>query len=153
MKSRKRFKKQEGDLVKIELGGGWHAYGRVLPNPLFAFYDLRTKEDLSFDQIKDRAILFKIWVMDRAVISGRWKILRNYPLEQHLRAVPTFFKQDPINYQAFSIYRNGEDRPASRAECSGLERAAVWDPEHVEDRLRDYYAEKPNKWVESMKIR
>jgi len=35
----------------------------------------------------------------------------------------------------------------------GLERAAVWGPSHVEDRLRDHYAGRKNKWVESLRIK
>jgi hypothetical protein len=28
----------------------------------------------------------------------------------------------------------------------------VWAAEHVEDRLRDHYAGRPNQWVESLRI-
>ena len=31
--------------------------------------------------------------------------------------------------------------------------AAVWDPQHVEDRLRDHFAGLPNKWVQSLALR
>ena len=34
-----------------------------------------------------------------------------------------------------------------------LFRLAVWEPAHVEDRLRDHYAGAPNKWVESLRPR
>jgi hypothetical protein len=153
MKKHKRPARCVGDLVKIPLDDKWHVYARVLGRPLFAFYDSRTKAELPFNEIKKRPILFKIWVMDRAIASGRWKVVGSYALEDSLTEIPEFFKQDPINRQNFSIYRKGQERTAAPEECAGLERAAVWDPEHVEDRLRDHYAGKPNKWVESMKIR
>jgi len=54
---------------------------------------------------------------------------------------------------AFQIYLAGHIRQASRAECEGLERCAVWEPEHVEDRLRDHFAGKPNVWVESLRLK
>jgi hypothetical protein len=52
-----------------------------------------------------------------------------------------------------SLYEKGQIRPATKKECIGLEREAAWDPTHVEDRIRDYYAGRKNKWVESLKIR
>lgn len=48
--------------------------------------------------------------------------------------------------------RRGGEEPASRQELEGLEVAAVWDPEHVEDRLRDHFSGRPNKWVESIRL-
>lgn len=62
--------------------------------------------------------------------------------------------QDIIDPSQFSIYNpnNGEIIRATKEECSGLERSAVWEPEHVEDRLIDHFENRPNKWVESLKI-
>jgi hypothetical protein len=51
-----------------------------------------------------------------------------------------------------TIYLLGDIRPAKRKECVGLECCAVWDPEHVEDRLKDHFAGIPNKWVQSMAL-
>jgi len=88
--------------------------------------------------------------MNDAVSSGRWPIIGNLPLESGLEIAPKFFKQDPIN-KAFSIYHRSQETPATLAECEKLERAAVWEPSHIEDRLRDYYSGVPNQWVESLK--
>lgn len=35
---------QVGDILKIDLGGGSFSFGRVLEEPLIAFYDLKTSE-------------------------------------------------------------------------------------------------------------
>jgi hypothetical protein len=75
------------------------------------------------------------------------------PLEAGLREAPPMFIQDAIKRDQFFICHGAVRRPAARAECEGLERFAVWDPTQVEDRLRDHFAGRPNKWVESMKIR
>ena len=62
-----------------------------------------------------------------------------------------FFIQDPINGE-FSIYSDGgKIVPATPEEIVGLESASVWDPGHVEDRLRDYFLGVPNKWEVSLK--
>jgi len=77
-------------------------------------------------------------------------------LSPESRTEPFFYKQDAITgrlalYHSTFASTNWE-RPASREECAGLEAAAVWEPEHVEDRLRDHFAGRPNKWVESLRI-
>jgi hypothetical protein len=41
---------------------------------------------------------------------------------------------DPID-GSFTIYHRGEMRPATEAECRGLETAAVWDEHHLMERL------------------
>jgi hypothetical protein len=67
---------------------------------------------------------------------------------------PWFFKEDPISH-ALSRYRGGggDEVPASAEQCEGLECAAVWEAEHVVERLSDHFAGRPNAWVESMKPR
>ena len=142
-----------GSVVKIPLEREWHSYARVLPEPLCAFYDCRTRADLTVEEIVLKDVLFRLWVMNRALTSGRWEIVGKAPLSDgQLVAVP-FFKQDALDPRKVSIYLDGKERPATPAECSGLERAAVWDPEHVEDRLRDHYLGQPNKWTQSLRLR
>lgn len=140
----------EGSVVEIELGGGQRAYARVLSDPLFAFFDIgeRPTEPVGF---AGKMPIFTLCVMRRAVTSGRWAVIAKWPLEKALTEPVRFFRQDALNGR-LSIYTNGDERPADITECIGLERAAVWDPEHVEDRLRDHLAGVPNRWVESMKL-
>jgi hypothetical protein len=150
---RSKFKRRTvGDIVKVPLGDGNHVYARVLPDASFAFYDSRAEEELPLQQVIRKKILFYIAVVDHAVKGGRWPVVGHIPLENGLGLPPKFI-QDPINSNEFRIYENGQIRPATRQECIGLERAAVWVPEYVEERLRDYYAGRENKWVESLKIR
>lgn len=94
--------------------------------------------------------MFTVWVTNDAVTSGRWPVIGNVSLSPELEVAPKFFKQDPIS-KTFSIYHQGQETSASLAECGNLERAAVWEPSHIEDRLRDHYLGIPNQWVESLK--
>jgi hypothetical protein len=55
---------------------------------------------------------------------------------------------DPDHYQI--IDDEGNIRDATREETEGLEPAAVWEPEHIADRLEDHYAGRPNRWLKSM---
>lgn len=150
--SKKKIVLNMGDLVKIDLGNGMLCFGRVLEEPLLAFYDLSVVSEPNLKEVVSSPILFKICVMNHAITSGRWPIIGSLSLDEGLKKPVKFFKQDPISKE-LCIYINAEEIPATLAECDGLERAAVWDPEHVEDRLRDHYAGVPNQWVESLKIK
>lgn len=148
-----RPKRRIGDILRIELPDGSKSYARVLGEASFAFYDGRFDKDPEISEILTLPIAFEIAVMKYAVTKGGWRIIGTAPLELYLQKVRPRFIQDALNVRHFQIYEDGEIRESSREECEGLERCAVWDPEHVEDRLADHYAGRPNKWLESMKIK
>jgi hypothetical protein len=148
MKSQKR---RVGDIVKIPLGDTTHAYARVLPDASFAFYDSRGTEEMEIDRIVGLPVLFFAAVMKRAINSGRWKVVGHISRGDGLRAPPQFI-QDPLDKNRFRIYEDGQMRPATRQECLGLECAAVWEPEHVEGRLRDHYAGRKNETFERLRM-
>jgi hypothetical protein len=145
-------KRTVGDVVQVPLGEGWHSYARVLPEVSVAFYDSRERELRTPNEVVKRPILFIVAVMNSAFKKGRWPIVGHIPLEVQLKDPPTFI-QDQLNKDSFQLYEAGVISPATREQCVGLERCAVWDPEHVEDRLRDHYAGRKNKWVESLKMK
>lgn len=151
IKKSEKQKRVIGDIVRVDLGDGFHTYARVLEESV-TFYDCRVDQDLPLGRILSSRALFSVWVMDYAIKSGRWKIIGQAPLDASLATPHRFFMQDAIRHDEFSIYESGNIRRASRNECVGLERAAAWDPEHVEDRIRDHHSGRPNKWVESLKI-
>ena len=138
-----------GDVLKIDLGDGFFAYGRVLDFPMVAFYSLIDKGGsfASIDSIVQSEILFKVWVAKHAFKSKKWNVIANLDLESELAKKQDFFKVDSISKKLF-IYREGRDIPASHEQCRGLERAVVWDPEHIEGRLRDKIFGVSNKLVE-----
>jgi hypothetical protein len=120
---------------------------------------LRDDEQLDLEAISGAPVVFSIWVMNSAVTSGRWPKIGKEPLIDRERETPMrFFKEDALTGE-LSVYwsdpRSGEDHetPATRSECEGMERAAVWSAEYVEDRLRDHFDGRPNKWVESLRLR
>ena len=149
---KKKIKRTVGDVVKISLGGDLFCFGHVLEEPLVAFYDLKTDRIPSLEEILQLPVLFKVWVMNHAIASGTWEVIGHRELSDSLKQPAIFFKQDPISKRV-CLYVNSKEIPASREQCEGLERAAVWNPEHVEDRLRDHYLGVPNQWVESLKLK
>ena len=143
-----------GSVVKVPLGDGGFAFGQMLKTPEYAFFDLRATEDVGVDAIVRRAVLFRLWVMRYAHSTGRWTKIGSAPLSEELTRSVYRFKQDSINPSDIHLYKDGkEGAQVSAAECSGLECAAVWDPDHVEHRLRDHFAGRPNKWAESLRVR
>ena len=149
-------------MVRVPLGDGVVGWGRQLRGVRVEFYD---RFDLEGDaevvdllEVVGSEVAFAVAVMDRAFRrESVWTLLDVLPLSpQEESEVYRSFKQDPMG--ALSIYWEkpdgswGEDS-ATRAQCAGLERSAVWDPEHVEDRLRDRRAGRPNKWAESLALK
>ena len=150
MSKPKRIRRKVGAVVSIALEDGEYVFGHVLEEPLIVFYDLKVSELPDVETIVQQPVLFKLWVMNHAVTSGRWPVIGQQPLTDDLKKPVVMFKLDPIK-KSYSLYQQGRDIPATREQVAGLERAAVWDPAHVEDRLRDHYLGVPNKWVESLK--
>lgn len=149
-------KRKEGAFIEILLSNGKYSYGRILEKAGYAFYDIYSDNkvvDLNF--IKNRKILFIVAVYNHAITKNRWKIIGVSELEPILRKLPLEFIQDHFDYNHFEIYdpNTGVMRPAKKIDCIGLERAAVWEPEHVESRIIDNFEGRLNKWVESLRIK
>jgi len=146
-------KQKRGDIVRIDLGNGKQFHAVALTHPLFAFLDGASEREEPVHDVRDRAVLFKLWVMDSAAKSGRWPIVGKVdpPTVSALDGV-VFFKQDRISgrISAYDAIANAES-PLSFEEADRLECAAVWSPEHVEDRLRDHLNGISNKWWASMR--
>lgn len=143
-----------GSVVEIHLSQEFFSYAQIITKSELAFYDysgVRISTD-SLDVVCKKPILFVLAVMHAAIKSGRWKIVGRCEIPQALKSPREYFIQDVLT-KKFSIYTNndGNIRPAERSEIEGLECAAVWEPEHVEDRLRDHFAGRQNLWVEQLK--
>jgi Domain of unknown function (DUF4259) len=145
---------EPGVLLRVDLDDRWHSYARMLArSPNFAFYDCRVSTPpVDVLSIVSRPVLFVLAVNERAS-SGHWLKIGQVPLEMAPVPIPNRFMQD-IGTDACQIVDEAfNTRSATPEECVGLERVAVWDPEHVEERLRDHYAGRPNAHLTYMKVR
>lgn len=141
-----------GALVEIDLGDCNYAYARIVSKSEPAFYDrLAEGKVVDYAATYEDRIAFITSVTNSAVTSGRWTIVDKRPLEPELAQERKYFMLDAQSGE-YSLYYSisGDIRPASAKQCTDLERAAVWDPEHVEDRLRDHFAGRTNGWVVQM---
>ena len=150
----KRQRLQPGAVVKIPLGD-CHAYGRLLINPYVAVYDSATREDISeLESIVAKPVLFTVAVYNHSVTKSRWPIVGKLPFDEETAELPLWFMQDAFAPTRCSLIdARGNVTPATIEQCIGLERCAVWEPEHVEERIRDHYAGRPNLHLESIKLK
>ena len=135
-----------GMVVRIPLDAEQDTFAHVLRKPEVAVLNLfRARGDHPLmSEVEVAEVLFRVWVTNKAITSGRWQRVGMAPMRSELGLQVPRFKRDPITGQ-FSIYINGEERQATPAECVGLEPASVWGSEHLEARLCDYAAGRPHK--------
>jgi immunity protein 26 of polymorphic toxin system len=127
-----RKKPKLGDVVQITLPTDRYAYGRVLRDASVAFYR-ETTDDPGQPPIGSRDFQFVVGVYD--------DVLKDSPVVGHDPSrhpeedwPPPYCVRDPISGEV-KLYHKGAMRPASAEECEGLEPAAVWDLQHLVDRL------------------
>lgn len=149
-------KRREGAFFEIDLPNGKFAYGRILGKASYAFYDIYSNKKINdLELIKKSKILFINSVYKYAITKDHWKIVGISELEPELKVLPMEFIQDPLDLSRFEIYNpnTGQIESATKEQCLKLEKAAVWEPTHIEDRIVDYYEHRPNVWAESLKIK
>ena len=147
----------EGAILEIKIENHYYVYAQILTKGLgYAFFDFKSTQRLAdFTVLKDTKILFIVMVYSDVITQGRWFKVGKLPIREGLVVQPMKFIQDSLNLEKFELYNpnNGEITPATKQEVLGLECAAVWEAEHVESRIRDYYEGKLNIWVEKFKIK
>jgi len=152
----KRVRRRQEDILRIDLGDCLHSFAQVAEEPLIIFFDGCFTEEQSLESISRLPVLFRLLVMDYAVTRCHWPVIDRQTIAAENAEGPFFYKQDAITGRLALYHSSFSDtnweQPASLTECEGLECAAVWDPEHVEDRLRDHYRGRANAWAESLQI-
>lgn len=148
--------RKEGAFIEIALPNGKYAYGRILKEASFAFYDIYSDKKISdICAIQKTKILFINSVYKYAISKNVWKIIGILEIEPQLMILPMEFIQDELDPKQFSIYNpnTGKISPAKKEDCIGLEKAAVWEPAHIDARIIDHFENRPNFWVESMRMK
>jgi len=152
----KRQKITEGSILEINIEKQYFVYAQILNKGGYVFFNYKTREKLiDLSLLKKAPILFVIGVYNDVITKGHWLKVGKIEIRDDLKIQPMQFIQDVQNQGNFELYNpnTGEIRKATKEQCFGLECAAVWEANHVEDRIRDYYDSKPNIWVEQLKIK
>ena len=138
---------QIGNVVEIPLENRTYSYGVVVEEPLIAFSNLYFNEpQSSFEKLFEEPV-FKIWVMKYAIGKRHWNVVGNVKVNIE---IPVFYKLDFIT-KKYSLYFESMEKESSLEECIGLECAAVWDPEHVQERLLAISLGKESIWEKSLR--
>ncbi|MCC7454242.1 MAG: immunity 26/phosphotriesterase HocA family protein [Crocinitomix sp.] len=142
-----------GTYLQISLNDGSYAYGRVLWEPYIAFYSLRTEEPSSDLEVIDSSpVLFKLAV--RIPSNMQWVNIGHRELSVELRKPVVQFMQSIADFRKCIVFDSaGEERSVTPEECVGLERAAVWDLQHIEKRILDTFEGRPNLSEMSSRVR
>ena len=149
----RKSKHRAGAFIRIALADGSFGYGRLLESPYAAFYQHRTLDsNADLDGLSSKPILFKTAVRQLALDS--WDVIGWRALEDELTRPNVRFMQDLGDFRRCTIFDTaGNEKTAEPQDCVGLERAAVWEQEAIEERLLDALLERPNADVERLRVR
>lgn len=140
-----------GAILEINIENNYYVYAQILGNANYAFFDYRTTSQLKdFTVLFDKPVLFIASVYNDIITQGHWLKVGNLELRNDFKVLPMKFIQDALNPDSFELYdpNTGESKPSTKEQIKGLERAAVWEANHIVDRIRDYYNEVPCVWLQ-----
>lgn len=142
-----------GGVLKVSTPEGNSAWAVMLEErPYMAFYRPDAL-DPGTGEIRQEPI-FTVAVYRAAYSRGRWgEIIGRVP-RSSLPTRPPVFRQDIINPSDCTIYYpDGSSESVSPGDCVNLEKNAVWDDAHIESRIDDLYADRPNIWVDDLRVK
>ena len=131
-----------GDVFSIELPNEKYAFLRKYNGAVIAVY--KQKGDSPDDYPKDD--LYEFYVCVYKHVFKKWHYVTNLPFISDEDAWgPPFCWVDQISGE-YSLYYRGERRPCTYDECKDLEILAVWDENHLIDRIMGNH-----KWEQAMR--
>ena len=123
-----------GDVFQIPLPEGKFAYGRVYDDASVSIYRKVTEKPFQ-PPIGARDFLFTVGLYSDILENGYWEIIDRDEFEAGESPwPPPYFVRDVISGD-YQIYHKGVLRPAEPQEVVGLEEAAVYDADHIVDRI------------------
>jgi hypothetical protein len=102
--------------------------------------------------LQDIKLAFRVPLARDALKAGGWSVIGNVKLKGACAQLSGYAHR-PVASDHFYIWSGGEQRPATAEECKGLEPAATWFSMHVQERLEDYFAGRPNIQSQAMRRR
>jgi hypothetical protein len=148
-----RVKFEPGAVLKVPAGEDDFAYALMLEtSPYVAFYD--NQAVFADGRPPPTAPMFVTLVERAAYATGRWGEPVVRVSGSDLPPIPRFFWQSVVDRFDIKIVEPGRRRfTASADECEGLEPQAVWAAEHIESRIVDTYAGRPNIFFEAVRLK
>ena len=150
-------KDRVGNVIKIKLNESSSGLARVIGGSFLEFYDVFLSDSQpNFDcaSITQYNVIFTLSVHKSWTKNSGWQLIGSN--SSAIPNPPRQFMQSIGNPNDIKIVDpTGGMIPSTRqqVELEGLERVAVWEDGHIEDRLRDYSSGKPNVWMDQLKLK
>jgi hypothetical protein len=146
----KKNKFEPGDVYAVALKGGGFAFGVVCEGNDFAFFDHRADTPVAPENLLNCALVFRVPVAKDAPKMGKWMHVGKIPLYGEY-AKPGKYLHKPIGSEQCFIYSAGNEVPARFEEAKDLEVLSTWFSFHIEERLEDFFAGRPNAYVDAIR--
>ncbi len=140
----KRQKRTIGSILEIPIDGKYY-YGQILPFCLTVIFDFVSDTPIKdFRVLETAPVLYKITIYRQVVTCGEWLKVGKLPLREDFKIPPMKYIYDRFK-NTYELYNTGtgEITPCSKEEARGLEICAVWDSNHVVDRIKGHYSGNP----------
>jgi len=144
---------QEGAIISIPVEEKRQCFGLLLEKPFVAFYLERfamsivpTGEVLK--KVNDTLVL---GIYSDIILKGTWRIVGEATLLLRNISIPDFYIHDKTTDAYFIYSKDGKITPSTKERCEGLETAAIWDTNHVIDRLKSTFGGETDIWTNSIK--
>ena len=137
----------EGSILEIDVKGEYFVYAQILGKAGYVFFDFKSKNKLKdFSVLENAKILFFLSVYNDVITKGKWLKVNKLPIRSDFLIQPMQFIQDALIPSKFRLYNpnTGEMTPVTKDECKGLEVAAIYEAEDIEQRISDYFAGRVN---------
>jgi hypothetical protein len=129
-----RTKVKPGDVFQIPLPDGRFAYGRVYDDASVGIYSILTAEPFQ-PPTGSRSFMFIVGLYSDILARGHWRIIGHDAFDpQESTWPPPYYVRDMISGE-YQMYHKGALRSAEPDEVKGLEEAAVYDADHIIERI------------------
>lgn len=146
-----------GSILKVKLANTTFGLARVIGGGFIEFYDISiTNEGLIevVNTLKQHKVIFTLSVHKSWKKNSGWESIGNSM--DSIPSPPKQFMQNFANLDDIKIINpDGSMAVSTREEIvkQGIERVAVWEDNHIEDRLRDYFSGVPNRWLDQLGVK
>ena len=140
---KKRIRRKLGDVMAIKLKNGKYTFAWYTGRNHVFFDFITDKIPINIEEIVNKKVLFRIWIMVYMILDGTWPIIGNVPVpEEEASYLPHKFKRD-IGSRKLEIFDHSIDNflptTATKKECIGLEDVSIWTDNCLEERLLQYF--------------
>jgi hypothetical protein len=150
-------KEKIGDVYKISVSKDTFCFAQIVHIGLIRiftnFFDFSALFPNIISELSQEDS-FVVFVHKSYASDQNWSFQGNYSLVS--TELPLFFRQDIFDFEKCMIIDVfGNQRKVMPHDCLGLERAAIWDPEHVVKRLNNlrYRIEDENVKILSLRLK